>query len=319
MSPWPFGSFLRPVGLAVSIACMWLRPLVKDAADVTGKGLRTSLDRKWPFYFLPLLKALLLPLEVSISRFAIRPLASKTNSGKVGQGQIEVGVGMGQGASTWFKTYEKYEIRRMSKLMQKMAKPKPTVYVIAGPNGAGKTTFATEFLPGFVQCREFLNADLIAAGLSPFAPETQNVRAGRLLLERIRQLASGQADFGFETTLSGRSYVKLIGDMKAQGYRVILFFLWLPTADMALARVENRVKQGGHNVPEEDIRRRYIAGVRNLFRLYRPSCDGWLLYDASRLPPKLIASEERRHLTVKQKKLYRLIEKQAEESHEEET
>jgi predicted ABC-type ATPase len=193
----------------------------------------------------------------------------------------------------------------------------PTVYVIAGPNGAGKTTFASEFLPDFVQCREFLNADLIAAGLSPFAPETQNVRAGRVLLERIRQLANEQADFGFETTLSGRSYVKLLGDMKTKGYRVVLFFLWLPNAEMAVARVQNRVKQGGHNVPEDDIRRRYAAGVRNLFRLYRPITDGWWLYDASRLPPKLVASEERRHLTVKQKRLYRRIEKQAEESHEE--
>jgi predicted ABC-type ATPase len=138
-------------------------------------------------------------------------------------------------------------------------KPKaPTVYVIAGPNGAGKTTFASEFLPDFVQCREFLNADLIAAGLSPFAPETQNVRAGRLLLERIKQLANEQADFGFETTLSGRSYVKLLGDMKANCYRVVL------------------------------------------------------------LPPKLVASEERRHLTVQQKRLYRRIEKLAEESREEE-
>lgn len=202
-------------------------------------------------------------------------------------------------------------------MAKKQPKP-PTVYVIAGPNGAGKTTFASEFLPDFVHCREFLNADLIAAGLSPFAPETQNVRAGRLLLERIRQLEHERADFGFETTLSGRSYVKLLGEMKANGYRVVLFFLWLPNADMAVARVQNRVKQGGHNVPEDDIRRRYTAGVRNLFRLYRPICDGWWLYDASRLPPKLIASEDRRHLTVKQKRLYGQIEKQEEESHEEE-
>jgi predicted ABC-type ATPase len=198
-------------------------------------------------------------------------------------------------------------------------KPKPpTVYVIAGPNGAGKTTFASEFLPDFVQCREFLNADLIAAGLSPFAPERQNVRAGRLLLERIRQLASERANFGFETTLSGRSYVKLLGDMKAKGYRVVLFFLWLPDADLAVARVQSRAKQGGHNVPVDDIRRRYASGVGNLFRLYRPISDGWWLYDASRLPPKLIASEERRHLTVTQQHLYSRIENQAEKSCEEE-
>jgi predicted ABC-type ATPase len=197
-------------------------------------------------------------------------------------------------------------------------KPKPpTVYVIAGPNGAGKTTFASSFLPDFVHCNEFLNADLIAAGLSPFAPETQNVRAGRLLLERIGELANQRADFGFETTLSGRTYGKLLGDMRASGYRVVLFFLWLPNAEMAVARVANRVKQGGHNVPPDDIRRRYAAGVRNLFRLYRPILDGWWLFDASRLPPKLIASEDSKKLTVKQKRLFGRIERQAEESHEE--
>ncbi len=202
--------------------------------------------------------------------------------------------------------------------MQNKAKEKqPTVYVIAGPNGAGKTTFASEFLPAFVQCREFLNADLIAAGLSPFAPETQNVRAGRLLLERIRELANQRVDFGFETTLSGRTYAMLLGDMRASGYLVVLFFLWLPSAEMAVARVENRVRQGGHQVPAEDVRRRYEAGVRNLFQLYRPLLDGWLLYDGSRLPPKLIATEVQGRLTVHLKRLYGRIERQAEEGHEE--
>ncbi len=201
-------------------------------------------------------------------------------------------------------------------MSKKRPKP-PSVYVIAGPNGAGKTTFASQFLPDFVKCREFLNADLIAAGLSPFAPETQNLRAGRLLLERIGELAQARADFGFETTLSGRTYVKLLTDMKAGGYHVELFFLWLPTADMAVDRVENRVEEGGHGVPPADIRRRYHAGLRNLFRLYRPILNSWWLYDASRLPPKLIAIEEDGQLVVTRKRLYRQIEKQAEEDHEE--
>jgi len=201
--------------------------------------------------------------------------------------------------------------------MKKKKAKLPTVYVIAGPNGAGKTMFASDFLPAFVQCREFLNADLIAVGLSPFAPETQNVRAGRLLLERIRELSEERADFGFETTLSGRTYVKLLGDMKASGYRVMLFFLWLPSAEMAVARVENRVKQGGHFVPPEDVRRRYGNGVQNLFRLYRPLLDGWWLYDASRLPPKLIAKEEQQQLMIQQKRLYKRIEQQSEQNHEE--
>ena len=193
----------------------------------------------------------------------------------------------------------------------------PTVYVIAGPNGAGKTTFASQFLPDFVKCRQFLNADLIAAGLSPFAPESQNLRAGRLMLERIGELAEQRADFGFETTLSGRTYVKLLCDMKANGYQIFLFFLWLPSADMAVDRVENRVREGGHAVPSAVIRRRYHAGVRNLFRLYRQSLDHWWLFDSSRLPPKLIAIEEGGQLVVKQKRLYRRIETQTEGDHEE--
>jgi len=164
--------------------------------------------------------------------------------------------------------------------------------VIAGPNGAGKTTFASRFLPDFVDCRQFLNADLIAAGLSPFAPETQNVKAGRLLLERIGELAAAQEDFGFETTLSGRTYARLLAGLRSAGYRIVLFFLWLPTADHAVLRVANRVEQGGHAVPEADVRRRFAVGLRNFFRLYQPQCDRWSLYDASRLPPALIARQE---------------------------
>ena len=169
----------------------------------------------------------------------------------------------------------------------------PIVYVIAGPNGAGKTTFASQFLPGFVACRQFLNADMIAAGLSPFAPETQNVRAARLLLARVKELAERREAFGFETTLAGRSYAFLLAKMKAAGYRVYLFFLWLPSADLAVARVANRIRQGGHSVPETDIRRRFMSGLRNLYQLYSPLLDAWWLYDASQLPPMLIAQQER--------------------------
>jgi predicted ABC-type ATPase len=201
--------------------------------------------------------------------------------------------------------------------MKGTQKNSPIVYVLAGPNGAGKTTFALEFLPDFVQCREFLNADLIAAGLAPFAPETQNVRAGRLLLERIAALASEGVSFGFETTLSGRTYFKLLGDMKAKGYRVFLYFLWLPNAKTAVTRVENRVKQGGHSVPVGDIRRRYAAGVQNLFQIYLPIFDCWWLFDASRFPPALIASAEEGGLrTIKHEKLYQRIENQGEKRRE---
>lgn len=174
----------------------------------------------------------------------------------------------------------------------------PTVYVIAGPNGAGKTTFANEFLPGFVHCREFLNADLIAAGLSPFAPESQNVRAARLLLTRIKELTAAKENFGFETTLAGRGYVRLLSEMKSASYRVVLFFLWLPDVDVAVVRVKNRVRQGGHNVPEPVIRRRFESGIQNLFLLYRPLADVWRLYNGSQLPPEVIAHEEDRELQV---------------------
>jgi predicted ABC-type ATPase len=193
------------------------------------------------------------------------------------------------------------------------ARRTPTVYVIAGPNGAGKTTFAAQFLPDFVDCRQFLNADLIAAGLSPFAPETQNVRAGRLLLERIKELSAAREDFGFETTLSGRGYARLLTEMRQSGYRVLLFFLGLPSADLAVERVANRVQQGGHSVPEADVRRRFASGLRNLFQLYRPRLDAWWFLDARRLPPALIAGEEDGVFTPVQADLFDQIQRQVED------
>ncbi len=186
----------------------------------------------------------------------------------------------------------------------------PTAYVIAGPNGAGKTTFATEFLPDFVHCREFVNADLIAAGLSPFAPETQAMRAGRLVLTRIKELAETRQDFGFETTLAGRGYARLIADLKSSGYHVVLFFLWLPSAEMAVVRVANRVRQGGHDIPETTIRRRFEAGLRNFFRLYAPLVSSWHLYDGSQLPPSRIASAADGTVQVHQPEPYRMIRDQ---------
>ena len=186
----------------------------------------------------------------------------------------------------------------------------PTVYVVAGPNGAGKTTFASEFLPSFVDCREFLNADLIAAGLSPFAPERENLRAGRLMLTRMRELMADRRDFGLETTLSGRSYVHIFSEMKELGYRIALFFLWLPTDDLAVTRVANRVRQGGHNVPTVDIRRRFVGGLHNFFNLYCPLVDSWWLYNASRLPPTRVAAMENRSIHIDDTALYTQIRSQ---------
>ena len=186
---------------------------------------------------------------------------------------------------------------------------RPHLYIVAGPNGAGKTTFAREFLPTYAQCKEFINADLIAGGLSPFSPEAAAMRAGRLLLEQIRLLASRQSDFGFETTLSGVTYAALLRRLKAQGYRIQLFFLWIPTVEIALARILDRVKRGGHDIPEHVVRRRFHKGLRNLFTLYRPMLDSWMLFDNSNMVPRLIAREELGERQVFDPKVFERIDK----------
>ncbi|MDD2691055.1 MAG: zeta toxin family protein [Simplicispira sp.] len=162
------------------------------------------------------------------------------------------------------------------------------VIIIAGPNGAGKTTFAREFLPNEAGCPQFLNADLIAAGLAPFAPESAALPAARLMLAELeRHFQTGQS-FAFETTLSGRAYLRHIARWRAAGYRVELIFLRLASADEALARVAQRVKQGGHHIPEAVIRRRFAAGLDNLSRHYAPAVDAWALYDNSGEEPILL-------------------------------
>lgn len=161
------------------------------------------------------------------------------------------------------------------------------IYIIAGPNGAGKTTFASKFLPKFAHCREFLNADLIAAGLSPYSPDSQAMRASQLLLERIHNLVEAQRTFSFETTLAGKSYRQSIPQWTQLGYQVVLFFLWLPSVEMAIERVAMRVREGGHNISEDVIRRRYQRGLFNFFEIYAPLVSSAYVYDASQLPPVL--------------------------------
>jgi predicted ABC-type ATPase len=155
------------------------------------------------------------------------------------------------------------------------------ILIIAGPNGAGKTTFAQEFLPGEAGCPHFVNADLIAAGLSPFTPELAAVRAGRIMLDQIHEHVRKGESFAFETTLSGRIYMRLIPRWQAEGYIVKLFFLKLPSPEMAIARVRQRVAAGGHNVPEDVIRRRFDAGREHFESRYKPLVDEWVLYDNS--------------------------------------
>lgn len=162
------------------------------------------------------------------------------------------------------------------------------IVIIAGPNGAGKTTFAREFLPHEAGCPVFVNADLIAAGLSPFQPEAVAIKAGRIMLQEIEGHFRRHESFAFETTLSGRAYAVDISRWRASGYHVKLFFLSLPDADMAIARVRERVRQGGHNVPEETIRRRFAAGRAHFDHMYRPLVDAWALYDNADDQPVLL-------------------------------
>ncbi len=162
------------------------------------------------------------------------------------------------------------------------------VIIIAGPNGAGKTTFARSFLPQEAQCPRFINADLIAAGLAPFAPETAAIKAGRLMLEEVAACAARGQSFALETTLSGLGYLRHINQWRLEGYRVDLYFLTLPSAEAAIARVAERVSQGGHNIPESVIRRRFIAGRRNFALHYKPKVDTWALYDNAGPAPQLL-------------------------------
>ena len=168
------------------------------------------------------------------------------------------------------------------------------ILIIAGPNGAGKTTFATEFLPNEAGCPEFVNADLIAAGLSPFQPEQVAFAAGRLMLARIDELVRSGKSFAFETTLSTRSWLRLIPRWKSLGYRVKLYFLSLPDPDFALRRVEARVRLGGHAIPPETIRRRFARGLENLRYGYIGIVDEWSIYDGSQDPPLLLENGDNR-------------------------
>ncbi len=155
------------------------------------------------------------------------------------------------------------------------------LYIIAGPNGAGKTTASYTILPDIFDCNEFVNADEIAKGISPFNPEKVGVKAGRIMLQRINELLENKESFAFETTLSTKSYVGLIKKARQLNYEVILLFLALDSQELALKRVKTRVKEGGHNIPEEVIRRRFEKGLHNLFNLYIPIVDKWLLIDNS--------------------------------------
>jgi predicted ABC-type ATPase len=165
----------------------------------------------------------------------------------------------------------------------------PNLFIIAGCNGAGKTTASFTILPEMLNCKEFVNADSIAAGLSPFNPESVAIEAGRLMLLRIHELMKATVDFAFETTLATRSYVPLVKAAQEVGYKVTLLFIWLDSPLAAIQRVADRVAEGGHNIPEDVIARRYHRGIFNLINLYRPICDSWIVVNNKSVVPELIA------------------------------
>lgn len=170
--------------------------------------------------------------------------------------------------------------------------PMPDLFIIAGPNGAGKTTYVRDYLSRETSCREFVNADLIAAGLSPFSPDTAAFEAGRIMLKRLRDFFAQRRDFSFETTLTGYGYLDLLRDLREAWYRIRLDYLWISELDVTRMRVKQRVKKGGHDIPDEVQQRRFGKGVRLLIEHYRPLLHHWRIYDNTGTEPHLVVEEE---------------------------
>ena len=168
---------------------------------------------------------------------------------------------------------------------------KPHLFIIAGPNGAGKTTSAIKLLPDFLQCEEYVNADGIASGLSQFRPDSVAIAAGRTMLSRIKELVGQKKSLAFETTLASRTFVNLLNECKRSGYSINIIFLWLQSPELAVKRISIRVKNGGHSIPEDTVRRRYKKSIENLFNLYTPLADNWIIYDNSYAKPELTAKK----------------------------
>jgi len=184
---------------------------------------------------------------------------------------------------------------------------RPNLYIIAGPNGAGKTTFARKFLPDYAKCLEFVNVDLIASGLSPFDPERAALKAGRIMLEQIHSLAERGVDFGFETTLSGKTYVKVLQEVNKKGYLIHIFFLWISDVELALERIRLRVRNGGHHIPEDVVRRRFIRSLPNFLRIYKPLANSWVIFDNSGDIPGMIAIEESGKIEILDRDLFNIL------------
>ena len=187
----------------------------------------------------------------------------------------------------------------------------PVCWIIAGPNGAGKTTFALHFLPTMANCRNFVNADLIAAGLAPLAPEKELIAASRLFLQEIKTYVHKREDFAFETTLAGKSHLKLINELKSAGWRVELFYLALPSVELSKRRVAERVAHGGHNIPIKDIERRFARSLRNLLDVFAETVSRAVCYMNTGKVPELVFEQQGAARTVYQQSHYQHLIQEA--------
>jgi len=192
-------------------------------------------------------------------------------------------------------------------------KQKPTCFIIAGPNGAGKTTFALRYLPQIAGCRNFVNADLIAYGISPFDSLSAQYEAGRLFLREIYANIDKRVDFAFETTLAGRSQISLLKKLRQDGWQVVLFFLWIPNAAFSKSRIRERVEHGGHNVPDDTIYRRFPRTLHNFIKIYIPLCDKVLCYDNSGPKPVPIFEQDGKIRRIFIRDLYERILRQSDD------
>ncbi len=194
----------------------------------------------------------------------------------------------------------------------------PRLYILAGCNGAGKTTASYSFLPEILDCREFVNSDEFAKSLSPFDPSIASVSASRFMLRRIQYLMERGADFSIETTLATRSLVSIIKEARAKSYVITILYLWLQSPEIAVQRVKDRVETGGHNIPENVLRRRYTTGLKYLFDIYMPICDRWMIADNSGATFMLIAEGDDKRTIIKDEEKFRRIRKMLELNDEDE-
>lgn len=190
----------------------------------------------------------------------------------------------------------------------------PRLYIISGCNGAGKTTASYSLLPEMLNCKEFVNSDEFAKGLSPFDPSKASIQASRYMLKKFRYLLERGKDFAIETTLATRTLLKMAKKAQATGYTVTLLYFWLNSPDLAVERVRARVATGGHDIPEETIRRRYNTGIYYFFNLYAPICERWILADNSQIPFRVIAEGTKNEvLTIRDEETYKIIKGIADE------